>query len=586
MSGKILREIEVTQPGSDHRYSLQIVSAIIIASTLLVTVTDSGFADDVASSGRTAQSRQGMVVSVSKPASEIGRVILSEGGNAVDAAVAVAFALEVTWPEAGNIGGGGFMLIHPGGEKPPVFIDYRERAPAAARVDMFVNGTGSPYRLVGVPGTVRGLELAHKKLGTLPWRSLVLPAVRLAEDGFAISGPLAQSLNAVLETSPDNLELRRVYGKADGKQAWQAGDRLIQADLARTLLLIADDPNAFYTGPLAIALEAEMHRHAGLITQADLASYQARERIPTHGTYRGCDIYASAPPSSGGTALIEMLNIVETCNLRQEDRWSPRTLHLMIESMRRAYCDRARHLGDPDFNTIPSRLTAKTYAADLAGAILPTTASRSSDIGADILIPAEKPNTTHFSVVDRNGMAVSNTYTLEDSWGSRIVVRGAGYVLNNEMGDFNPQPGVTNSRGLIGTPPNLVAPGKRMLSSMTPVIVTRGGKPILISGSPGGRTIINTMFNLLVNVLEYEMSPREAVDAPRLHHAWMPDTVSIEPALLQRHESTITRLREMGHTINPKPVRQGDAHTIFIDATTGMRLGVADQRRDGWAAGE
>ena len=539
------------------------------------------------SSGITAQSHQGMVVSVSRPASEVGLAILNEGGNAVDAAVAVAFALEVTWPEAGNIGGGGFMLVHAGSGQAPVVIDYREKAPGSATVDMFANGTGSPHRLVGVPGTVRGLKKAHEKWGRLPWKSLVIPAVKLASDGFDISPELANSLNGVIATSQTYDELIRVYGRDGGKTEWKPGDRLIQPDLAATLSAISSDgADAFYTGPLTDLLVAEMQRGGGLITKADLANYQAIERAPVHGTFRGYDIWSPPPPSSGGTVLIQMLNTIENFDLRQQGRWSPRTIHLMIESMRRAYLDRARFLGDPDFTKIPAQLTMKKYATELAQNISLTTATRSANLGADILSPEERPNTTHFSVIDQDGMAVSNTYTLENSFGSRIVVRGAGYLLNDEMGDFNPKPGVTNSRGLIGTEPNQIAPGKRMLSSMTPVIVTKEGEPVLVTGSPGGRTIINTMFCLLVNVLEYEMSPREAVDAPRFHHAWMPDTVAMESGLLTDHEQEVEQLRAMGHSINPKPSRQGDAHSIFIDQEKGMRLGVADKRRDGWAEGQ
>ena len=537
--------------------------------------------------GITAQTNLGMVVTVSRPASEVGLAILNEGGNAVDAAVAVAFALEVTWPEAGNIGGGGFMLVLPKPGDPPVMFDYREKAPAAATADMFAKGDTSPHLQVGVPGTVRGLKLAHERYGVLPWRSLVLPAVRLARDGFEMSHELAKSLNSVIETSRNNEELLRVYGQDQGQRPWKGGDRLVQPDLAATLTIIANDgADAFYTGSPADLLVAEMKRGGGLITKEDLAAYQAKERTPLHGTYRGFDIIAPSPSSSGGTVLLEMLNIVEKFDLRQEGRWSARTCHLMIESMRRAYLDRARHLGDPDFTEIPRHLTTKEYAAQLAQNISLTTATPSAKLGADILVPDENPNTTHFSVVDRNGMAVSNTYTLEDAFGSRIVVRGAGYLLNDEMGDFNPRPGITNSKGLIGTKPNQIVPGKRMLSSMTPVIVTKDGYPVLITGSPGGRTIINTVFCVLINVLEYKLSPREAVDAPRFHQAWMPDMVTMETAFLTNHEREASQLRQMGHVLNPNPARQGDAHSIFVSKETGLRLGVADQRRDGWAAGQ
>jgi gamma-glutamyltranspeptidase/glutathione hydrolase len=305
--------------------------------------------------GPTATGTKGMVVSVSRPGSEVGVEILKRGGNAVDAAIAVAFALAVTWPEAGNIGGGGFMLVYPGGDRTPVVIDYRETAPAAATRDMFAQGRGSQYRLVGVPGTVRGLGLAHKRFGKLPWNDLVQPAIGLAEKGFAISAGLARSLNRVLASSRDFPELRRVYGKDGGANRWQPGDRLVQTDLAKTLSRIAEGgPDAFYTGELADPLVAEMRAGNGLITKTDLAAYQAKERVPIHGTYRGFDVYGPPPPSSGGIALIEMLNIVEDFDLRKEDRWSGRTLHLIIEAMRRAYRDRARYLGDPDFVSIPS----------------------------------------------------------------------------------------------------------------------------------------------------------------------------------------------------------------------------------------
>jgi gamma-glutamyltranspeptidase / glutathione hydrolase len=568
------------------RLSIRSILQAISLMTVCLTISLANcHADETTSSGLTAESNLGMVVSVSKPASEVGRATLSAGGNAVDAAVATAFALAVTWPEAGNIGGGGFMLVHPGNGQPPIVIDYREIAPAAATVDMFARGIGSQYRLVGVPGTVRGLKLAHEQYGRLSWKNLVEPAVALARDGFQISAELASSLNQVIETSPDNNELKRVYGQDNGKRAWKVHDMLVQTDLANTLTLIASEgPDSFYTGKIADAFEAEMKLGGGIITKTDLAGYQAKIRTPIHGTYRGFDIFASPPPSSGGTAVVEMLNIVETLNLRKEGRWSAKTIHIMLESMRRAYYDRARWLGDPDFTKIPGQLTTKEYARELATTISLTSATSSAKLGAEILSPEEAPNTTHFSVIDRDGMAVSNTYTLEDSWGSRVVVRGAGFLLNNEMGDFNPQPGITNSKGMIGTKPNLVVPGKRMLSSMTPVVVSKNGRVTFVTGSPGGRTIINTVFCLLLNILEFEMPLRNAVDAPRFHHAWMPDTVTIEAGLLDKQKTQIDRLTQMGHHINPTPKRQGDAHSISVNLETGKRTGAADQRRDGWAA--
>lgn len=555
------------------------VSASIPVSTTMI------LGAELPKQGPTAESNRGMVVSVSRDASQVGQQVLDSGGNAVDAAVAVAFALQVTWPEAGNIGGGGFMLVHTPDGKEPVVFDYRERAPAAATVDMFAQGDVSQYLMVGVPGTVRGLKLAHQRFGRMRWKELVAPSVALARNGILVSKELAKSLNSIIESCRDNEEFLRVYGRDEGKTPWKAGDRLVQPDLAQTLdAIAAEGPDAFYTGKIADAIAAEMQRGHGLITKADLANYRAHERVAIHGKYRGFDVYAPPPPSSGGTVLVEMLNIAEGFELRNEGRWSPKTLHVMIECMRRAYHDRARHLGDPDFNDIPRHLTTKSYSAELARTISMTKATSSAVLGADILTPGESSQTTHFSIIDKDGMAVSNTYTLEDEFGSKIVVRGAGFLLNNEMGDFNPQPGVTNAKGLIGTKPNLVAPGKRMLSSMTPVVVSQNGKVILITGSPGGRTIINTSFCMVMNVLEFEMSIRDAVDAGRMHHAWMPDSVRMEESLLKREE-VVARLRDLGHAVEAEPKRQGDAHSIFV-SKEGLRTGAADPRRNGWAAGQ
>jgi gamma-glutamyltranspeptidase/glutathione hydrolase len=540
-------------------------------------------AADSPSEGPTAEGRGGMVVSVSRPASEVGRDVLRRGGNAVDAAVAVAFALAVTWPEAGNLGGGGFMLVYPGGKAEPVVIDYRETAPAGATRDMFASpGTPSPYRMAGVPGTVRGLALAHRRNGRLPWKDLVAPAVALAERGFDVDDGLARSLNRGLAEARDFPEFRRVLGKPDGK--WKAGDRLVQPDLARTLRLIGErGPDGFYTGPVAEAIVAEMKRGDGLITLADLSGYQAKERKPVHGTYRGHDVYAPPPPSSGGVALVEMLNVLENFDLRKQGRWSPETLHVMTETMRRAYCDRARHLGDSDFVTVPAHLTDKGYAKKLAASIAPDRATPSEELAKDIAITDESAHTTHFSVIDRDGLAVSNTYTLEESFGGKLMVRGAGFLLNNEMGDFNPRPGVTTRSGRIGTPANEVAPGKRMLSSMCPTVVARDGRAVLVTGSPGGRTIINTVLCVVVNAVEFGMPPREAVDAPRLHHQWLPDRLSVEPALRERHAAALEALRARGHAVEAGRYAQGDAHTIA--AGPGGYVGAADRRWSGWAAG-
>jgi gamma-glutamyltranspeptidase/glutathione hydrolase len=542
-------------------------------------------------SGPLIECRHGVVVSVSAAASETGCEILRRRGNAVDAAVATAFALAVSYPEAGNIGGGGFMLVYPapgaGGE--PVVIDYRETAPAAATSDMFITGHRSSHLLVGVPGTVRGLASAQKRFGRLSWKEVVLPAIKLATDGFEIDASLARSLNNVLRISAQFPELIRTFTKDRDStgQSWHAGDRLVQKDLGRTLQLIADQgPDAFYRGSIADALVNEVRGGGGILTKADLAGYEAKVRPAIHGTYRGYDIYSTPPPSSGGIALVEMLNILENFDLRQQGRWDPRTLHLMVEAMRLAYADRACFLGDPDFVKTPEALTSKKYARQLADGIELTRATKSEDIAKEknIALSGEHGQTTHFSVIDADGMAVSNTYTLEQMWGGRLVVKGKGFLLNNEMGDFNPRPGKSDRGGMIGTLPNQIEPGKRMLSSMTPTIVARNGRVALVTGSPGGRTIINTVACVTLNFLEFSMSPQQAINAPRMHQAWFPDKLLVEQALLHEHNAAVTALRQMGHVVDQNPSRLGDAHSIWVDLS-GQYIGVADGRTSGMAVG-
>jgi gamma-glutamyltranspeptidase / glutathione hydrolase len=529
------------------------------------------------------EAHHGLVVSVSAPASEVGVEILKKGGNAVDAAVATAFALAVTYPAAGNIGGGGFMVVYPGGKAEPVVIEYRETAPAAATKTMYGDKDSElGHKVVGVPGTVRGLALAHQRFGKLSWKDVVLPGVRLAEEGFALDGFTASSISSLVASSGEFPELQRVFSKPEGGAHWKAGDRLVQKDLAATLRLIADDgPDAFYKGAIADQMVAEMKAGGGLITKADLDAYRANVRAPVHGTYRGYDVYAPPPPSSGGICLVEMLNILETYDLHKLGRWSPETLHLMIEAMRRAYCDRARHLGDSDFVKIPDHLTTKSYAHKLAKEINPARATPSEDLAKDIPLAREGENTTHFSIIDKDGMAVSNTYTLEHSYGSRVVVKGAGFLLNDEMVDFNRRPGVTDRSGTIGTEPNVIAPGKRMLSSMTPTIIAKNGKPVLVTGSPGSRTIINTVLNVTINVLDFDMDVRAAVDAPRLHHQWFPDTARFEGTT--EHAAAVEQLHKMGHNVSS--TRQGDAHSIWVDPKTGTYYGAEDRRISGKAVG-
>ena len=527
--------------------------------------------------------RHGVVVAVSPPGAEVGCAVLKRGGNAVDAAVATALAMAVTYPSAGNLGGGGFMVIHPvAGKGSPVVIDYREKAPAGASRAMFTKkDTIYCAKAVGVPGTVSGLALAHGKFGKLPWKAVVEPAIELAEEGFGMDLQLASSLNWVTNGRQVTPEMRRVLAKANGKEDWESGDRLVQKDLAATLRRIRDrGAEGFYKGETAELIVKEMRAGGGLITLKDLETYQARQRTPIHGTYRGHDIYAPPPPSSGGVCLVQMLNVLETFDLRKDSRFSARTLHLMAEVMKRAYCDRARHLGDQDFVKIPAYLTSKDYAKKLAANIPLDKATRSEDIAKDIPLRTEGDSTTHFSVVDDDGMAVGTTTTLERSYGSRIVVRGAGFLLNNEMMDFNWFPGQTTRDGVIGTEANLVAPGKRMLSSMTPTVVARDGRVVLVTGSPGSRSIINTVLNVVVNVIDFRMDARQAVDAPRLHHQWFPDDLHFEGVV--EHEAAVSALRAMGHRVIG--TGQGDAHTIGVHPLSGRYVGAEDRRINGKVA--
>lgn len=535
-----------------------------------------------------ARADRGMVVSDSRWASIVGRDILARGGNAVDSAVATAFALAVTWPEAGNIGGGGFMLVQPADGREPTCIDYRELAPIAAHATLFERDADrQSARMVGVPGTVRGLALAHETYGSLSWKELVTPAIKLAREGFEVDPFLAESLNDVLADSAARSsefgELRRVYGKPNG-EPWQAGERIVLPDLAATLTLIAEQgADGFYRGRVADQLVAEMNRGQGLITADDLADYVAHARRPVRGTYRGYEILGPPPPSSGGICVIEALQILEPFELRSGDRYSARTLHLITEAMRRVFCDRARHLGDPDFVPIPAHLATKSYAAELAGTIDIERATSSERLAPEIPLADESPDTTHFSVIDQDGMAVANTYTLEESWGSWVVVRGAGFVLNNEMGDFNWLPGVSDREGRIGTAANQIAPRKRMLSSQAPVIVLRDGKPVLITGSPGGRTIISTVLCILLNVLEFEQDLMTAIDAPRMHHGWWPDELKFESDAAE-YRGALDTLRSMGHKVAIHQP-QGSAHSIQVLGGSPRYVGVADRRRGGFAAG-
>ena len=535
------------------------------------------------------ESGDGMVVSAYPRASRAGAEVLRAGGNAVDAAIATGFALAVTHPTAGNIGGGGFMVIRfPDGSA--TVMDFREKAPLNAHPEMFLDEDGEySYQIhhrshlaVGVPGTVAGFAQAHGKYGKATWAGLVEPAVALARDGFAVSERLANSLAGQLEAFRDYPATFAQFFR-DG-EPYAPGDTLVQADLAATLERIRDQGHdGFYTGTTARLLAEEMERGGGWITEEDLARYQAVEREPVRGTYRGYDIISMAPPSSGGTALVEMLNVLEGFDVAAMGANSPAHAHHLVEAMRRAFRDRAMHLADADFADVPvARLTSKEYADEIRATIQADAASVSNpdDVAGE---PGwESSETTHYSVVDGDGMAVSVTYTLEGGYGSYITVPGAGFLLNNEMGDFNARPGLTTERGLIGTEANLARPEQRMLSSMTPTILARDGELVAVIGSPGGRTIINTVLQLVVNVVDFGQSPEAAVASKRLHHQWLPDVARLEDGYMS--EADATALTAMGHQIAWSG-RQGIAHCIFV-GEGGVLVGVPDPRdSDGTAAG-
>lgn len=533
---------------------------------------------------------KGMVVSSHYLASEVGVQVLRDGGNAVDAAVAVGLALAVVHPAAGNIGGGGFMIVFTRDGEVTTF-DFREKAPLAATRNMYTDSTGTliedlnheGYLAIGVPGTVAGFDLALKRFGTRSWKELAAPAVDLAEDGFPLSWDMVDDFIALKEDWKKYPSSARVFFKKD-TLPYEPGDVWKQPDLARTLKRIQrNGRDGFYKGETARLIAADMKKNGGLITETDLARYEARERKPVHGTYRGYDVYSMPPPSSGGTAVIEMLNILEGFDLARYGHNSAQYLHVLAEAMRRAFADRARHLGDPDFNPdMPiETLISKSYAEQLRRSISlnhpsPSDPARFNDT-------QEPSETTHYSVVDAEGNAVVVTYTLEYGYGSRIVADGLGFLYNNEMGDFNPQPGRTDTTGIIGTAPNLVAPGKRMLSSMTPTIVAKDGKPYLLVGSPGGRTIINTVLQVILNVVDFHMNVSQAVTAGRIHHQWLPDVLRIERYATSVDSQRI--LEVIGHRIRIID-GQGRAMAILIDPETGLRMGAADPRApDGAAVG-
>lgn len=530
----------------------------------------------------------GMVASQERLATQAGVEVLEAGGNAVDAAVAVGFALAVTLPQAGNLGGGGFMLVHMAGDDQDapgetVAIDYRETAPAAAYRDMYLDSDGNADPnlsrftplAVGVPGTVAGLTLALKRYGTMPLADVVAPAIRLAEGGITVSAELSESLARSQERLTGWPSTAAIFYKPDGS-AHLPGEVLKQPDLATSLRAIASDgPAAFYEGAIAEAIAAEMKRSGGLITLEDLAAYKAVLREPVAGTYRGAEIRSMPPPSSGGTHLVQILNILEGYDIASLGAGSAATIHLMAEAMKRAYADRSAFLGDSDFVDVPvAGLTAKDYAASLRAEIDPDRATPAEEIAPGTPQPLESDQTTHFSVVDQHGNAVSNTTTLNFSYGVGLVAEGTGILLNNEMDDFSAKPGVPNAYGLIGGEANAIEPGKRPLSSMSPTIVLKDGRVFLVTGSPGGSRIITTVLQVVMNVVDHGMNVAEASAAPRVHHQWLPDELRVEDGL---SPDTVRLLQEKGHTIAVKST-MGSTQSI-LRRDDGALLGASDPRR-------
>ena len=570
---------------SQQLFGRKTLKSLVFFLSFLLTSTS------FAEGGRTPlRVKNGIVTSSSKLASEVGVEVLKQGGNAVDAAIATAFALAVTWPSAGNIGGGGFMVYH-GDNGHATTFDFREKAPLASTERMYLGLDGNVVAnsnhigalAVGVPGTVAGLWKSHQELGSLPWSELVAPAVKLARDGIPISYSLYTGFSRSKGRFDQYPSSAAKFFKADGS-LYEMGETWRQPDLAHTLELIQNNgADGFYIGENAERLAGFMADIGGIITEEDLLKYEPQEREPIRGTYRGYDIVSMPPPSSGGVILVEMLNILEGFDLADMGHNSADYLHVLTETMRRAYADRAEHLGDPDFNEgMPlQRLMDKDYAETLRASIDMDAASESSP--ADFAQIYESEETTHFSIVDKEGNMVSMTYTLEFGYGSGIVVEGGGYLLNNEMGDFNAVPGVTTVRGLIGTAPNLVEPEKRPLSSMTPTIVAKDGKPVFTAGSPGGKTIINTTMQVILNVIDHEMNIAQSVEAGRIHHQWLPDVTSIETGGLS--PDTVRLYEEKGHRVTERG-EQGAVMAVYHDRENGFFEGAADSRRgDGAAVG-
>jgi gamma-glutamyltranspeptidase/glutathione hydrolase len=536
--------------------------------------------------------RHGMVAAQEARATRIGVDVLERGGNAVDAAVAVGFALAVTHPQAGNIGGGGFMLIHLADRNEDIAIDYRETAPQATTRDVFLdaNGEADPRKSrdsglgVGVPGTVAGLALALERYGSgkFTWAQLIAPALDAARNGVAVEDDLADALPRAQPRLARWPSTAKIFLNPDGV-VLAPGQSLVQADLAASLATIArDGPRGFYQGPIAEKIVASVRAAGGLMTLDDLAAYRPVIRTPVRGTYRGYDIVSMPPPSSGGVHLIEMLNVLEGYPLGDLGAGSVPALHLMVETMKRAYADRAEFLGDPDVVAVPvERLTSKRYAAELRRSIDPKRATPSRDIHAGQPVPAEGANTTHYSVIDAAGNEVANTYTLNLSFGVGLVADGTGILLNDELDDFAAKPGAPNAFGLTGGAANAPGPGKRPLSSMTPTIVLENGKPYLVTGTPGGSRIITMVLQVILNVVDFRTDVAAAVAAPRIHHQWLPDEVEAEQAV---SAEAVRGLEALGHTVVRRP-NWGSANSIMV--TPDGLAGAADPRtRGALAAGQ
>ena len=561
-----------------RQFFLAVCTTVLLVGTLSADAT----------SRHPVRGHHGAVATSSRIATEVGVEILRQGGNAVDAAIATAFAMAVTWPTAGNIGGGGFLVYHDADGEATAF-DFREKAPLASTKTMYLDDDGNVrdnsnhdgILAVGVPGTVAGLDLAHRRLGSMDWATLVQPAIDLARNGIPISWHLHDSFKGQNRWWAQYPSSAKIFLKPDGS-SFQPGDTWKQPDLAATLTRIRDyGRDGFYKGETAELIHEFMEANGGIITREDLAAYEAKEREPIRGTYRGYEIVSMPPPSSGGTALVQMLNILEGFDLGETGHNSALYMHLLTEAMRRAYADRANFLGDPDFNEdMPvDVLTSKEHAAKQRETIMLHAASESDP--ARFAQPYESPETTHFSVVDPDGNMVSLTYTLEHGYGSKIVVEGAGFLLNNEMGDFNARPGITNDSGTIGTLPNQIRPEQRMLSSMTPTIVAKDGVPLFATGTPGGRTIINTTLQTILNVIDHDMNIARAISAPRLNHQWLPNHTTLESGSFSA--DTIKLYEQRGHTVRPTSAI-GSAMAVYKDPETGVVSGAADPRAEDGAA--